>query len=307
MILSYLGHRLGHLLLTLFIVSFIVFAMVRLIPGDPAVVMAGPEATPDIIEEIRASLGLNRPLLVQYGIFLANLLRGDIGSSFRTHQSVAYEISLRLPATLRLAATGMAISIVLGMGLGILAALRRDTWLDMLARTVSLFGVSSPTFFTGLLFILAFGYYLRLLPIAGSGGVRFLILPAFTVALTSVAFISRLTRASLLEALSQDYVRTARAKGVPGRTVVITHALRNALIAPVTVIGLEFGRLLSGVIVIEIVFTWPGTGKLLIDAIQFRDFPIIQGLILAYTVIFALVNMGVDFLYTFIDPRIALD
>jgi ABC-type dipeptide/oligopeptide/nickel transport system permease component len=307
MSLLFLGRRLTHLFITLSIVSFIVFFMVRLIPGDPAVVMAGSEATPEIIEIIRTSLGLDRPMYVQYWIFLGQMLRGNLGESFRTHQPVLEEIALRLPATLKLATAGMAISIVLGVGLGVLAAVRSNTWIDMTARVISLFGVSSPTFFSGLLFVLIFGYYLRVLPIAGSGGLRFLILPSFTVALTSVAFISRLTRTNLLDALSQDYVRTAKAKGLPARTVVFQHALRNALIAPVTVIGLEFGRLLSGVIVIEIVFTWPGTGKLLIDAIQYRDFPLIQGLILTYTVIYAVVNVGVDVLYTVIDPRIRLD
>jgi ABC-type dipeptide/oligopeptide/nickel transport system permease component len=307
MTLQFFGQRLLHLLITLAIVSFIVFFMVRLIPGDPAVVMAGSEATPEIIEIIRTSLGLDQPIYVQYWIFLGQILRGNLGESFRTHQPVVEEIGLRLPATLKLAIAGMVISIVLGVGLGVLAAVRSNTWIDMTTRVISLFGVSSPTFFSGLLFILIFGYYLRLLPIAGSGGLRFLILPAFTVALTSVAFVSRLTRTNLLDALSQDYVRTAKAKGLPPRTVVFQHALRNALIAPVTVIGLEFGRLLSGVIVIEIVFTWPGTGKLLIDAIQYRDFPLIQGLILTYTVIYAVVNVGVDMLYTVIDPRIRLE
>lgn len=306
MLLSYLGHRITHLFITLFFVSFIVFAMVRMIPGDPALVMAGPEATPEIVEQLRTSLGLDQPFYLQYWIFLERLWGGDLGDSFQTHQSVLKEIGMRLPATLQLAAAGILLSVLLGVGLGVLAALRPGRSIDTLARLISLFGVSSPTFFTGLIFILAFGYYLRLLPFAGSGGLRFLILPAVTISLSGVAFISRLTRSSMLEALSQDYVRTAWAKGLPPHKVILKHALRNALLAPITVIGLQFGHMLSGVIVIEIIFTWPGTGKLFIDSILFRDFPVIQGLILTYTVIFALVNVGVDLLYALIDPRIEL-
>ena len=200
----------------------------------------------------------------------------------------------------------MLLSLVVGVGLGVLAALRPGGTVDALARFVSLFGVSSPTFWTGLLFILAFAYYWRLFPISGRGGLEHLVLPAATVSLTSVAFISRLTRASLLEVLSQDYVRTARAKGTAGSRVVLKHALRNALMSPITVAGLEFGRLLSGVIVIEIIFSWPGTGRLLVNAIQFRDFPVIQGLVLVYALIFALVNLAVDLVYAALDPRIAL-
>ncbi len=306
MFLSYLGHRLSHLVVTLLLVSFIVFAMVRMIPGDPALVMAGPEATPEIVEQLRSSLGLDQPFYLQYWIFLSRLWKGDLGESFQTHQPVLKEIGMRLPATLQLALAGILISVLMGAGLGILSALRPGRSIDMLARLISLFGVSSPTFFTGLIFMLAFGYYLHLLPFAGSGGLRFLVLPAVTISLPGIAFISRLTRSSMLEVLSQDYVRTARAKGNPSWIVILKHALRNALLAPITVIGLQFGHMLSGVIAIEIIFTWPGTGKLLIDSVLFRDFPVIQGLVLAYTVIFALVNLGVDLLYALIDPRIEL-
>lgn len=306
MFLSYFGHRLSHLFVTLLLVSFVVFAMVRMIPGDPALVMAGPEATPQIVEQLRTSLGLDQPFYLQYWVFLSRLWKGDLGESFQTHQPVLKEIGMRLPATLQLAVAGILISVLLGAALGILSALRPGKSIDMFARLISLFGVSSPTFFTGLMFMLAFGYYLQLLPFAGSGGLRFLILPAVTVSLPGIAFICRLTRSSLLEVLSQDFVRTAWAKGSPAWIVILKHALRNALLAPITVIGLQFGHMLSGVIAIEIIFTWPGTGKLLIDSVLFRDFPVIQGLILAYTVIFALVNVGVDLLYVMIDPRIEL-
>ncbi|MBI4278788.1 MAG: ABC transporter permease [Armatimonadetes bacterium] len=304
--LHYVVRRVIHLIPTLLAVSFIVFALVRMIPGDPALAIAGPEATPEIIAEIREALGLNRPLLTQYAGYLAGLLRGDLGASIRTHQPVWADLWLRLPATLELAAAGMLISLAAGIGLGVAAALRPGSWTDMSARFLSLFGVSSPTFATGLLFMLVFGYYLRLFPIAGSGGARYLVLPAVTAALTSVAFLTRLTRASLIEVLAQDYVRTARAKGLALYTVVAKHALPNAVIAPVTVAGLEFGRLITGVVVLETIFARPGIGKMLVDAIQFRDFPVIQGLILVFAVMFALVNVGVDLAYAVADPRIRL-
>jgi len=303
--LIYLLQRLANLIPTLLIVSFVVFMMVRLIPGDPVLAIAGQDAEPEIMERIRESLGLNEPVITQYGRYLLGIFRGDLGTSIRTRQPVWHEIGQRLPATLELAGAAMLVSLVIGVGLGVAAAVNRGTVVDAMARFISLFGVASPTFWTGLLFVLAFGYYWRVLPIAGRGTLLHLVLPALTVALTSVAFISRLTRASLLEVLSQDYVRTAKAKGARPRTVVYKHALRNALMSPITVAGLEFGRLLSGVIVIEIIFSWPGTGRLLINAIQFRDFPIIQGLVLTYALIFALVNMAVDVLYAVLDPRIA--
>lgn len=300
----YLLRRLADVLPTLLVVSFLVFTSVRMIPGDPVSAIAGPDATPEIMDQVREALGLNEPLLTQYGSFLSGLARLNLGTSLATRQPVAKEIARRLPATLELAGAAMFISLVLGILLGVAAALGRGGPIDFIARLVSLIGVSSPTFWTGLILILAFGYYLRIFPMAGRGTPLHLVLPSFTVALTSVAFISRLTRATLLEVLSLDYVRTARAKGLPPTFVVVKHALRNALIGPITVAGLEFGRLLSGVIVIEIIFSWPGTGRLLINAIQLRDFPVIQGLVLTYAAIFAIVNMLVDVLYAVLDPRI---
>jgi ABC-type dipeptide/oligopeptide/nickel transport system permease component len=307
MFLYYISKRILLLLLTLLIVSFIVFALVRLIPGDPVLAIAGAEATPEVIEEMRTALGLDRPILPQYVVYMKGLFRGDLGSSLKTQQMVGEDILRRLPATLELAVAGMFVSLVVGISLGILAGLRPGNWVDVSARLVSLFGVSSPTFWTGLLFVLAFGYYWRLFPIAGSGGLQHLVLPAITVSLTSMAFLTRLTRASLMEVLSEDYIRTARAKGLSPMRVVVKHALRNSLIAPLTVAGLEFGRLISGVIVIEIIFAWPGIGKLLIDSIQFRDWPVIQGLILVYAFIYAAVNTGVDLMYAVLDPRMKLN
>ncbi len=307
MILRYVGKRVLYVIPTLLILSFIVFGLVRLIPGDPVLAIAGPDATPEVLEEMRTALGLNRPILSQYGIYLKGLLVGDLGTSLRTRQQVWSEIGRRLPSTLELAAAGMIVSLIVGIGLGIIGALRPGNWTDASTRLISLLGVSSPTFWTGLLLVLAFGYYWRLFPIAGSGGLRYLVLPAVTVSLTSLAFITRLTRASLMEVFSQDYIRTARAKGAPPVRVIVHHALQNALIAPLTVAGLEFGRLVSGVIVIETIFAWPGIGKLLIEAIQFRDWPVIQGLILTFALIFTIVNLAVDILYGILDPRIRLE
>lgn len=305
--LTYSLRRILNLLPTLLIVSFLVFAMVRLIPGDPVTAIAGPDSSPELMEQLRESLGLNEPLLTQYAIYLKGIVIGDLGTSIRSRQPVWAEIGRRLPATLELAGGAMLISLVVGISLGVAAALRPGGLVDGVARFVSLFGVSSPTFWTGLLLILAFAYYWRLFPISGRDGLVSLVLPSITVALTSVAFISRLTRASLLEVLSLDFVRTARAKGTAPYRVIVKHALRNALMSPITVAGLELGRLLSGVIVIEIIFSWPGTGRLLINAIQFRDFPVIQGLVLVFALIFALVNLVVDLLYAALDPRIALE
>jgi peptide/nickel transport system permease protein len=307
MVFNYITRRVIHLIITLFIVFLIVFALVRLIPGDPVLAIAGVESSPEVIEEVRQSLGLDRPILTQYFICLKGILQGDLGTSLRTHKPVWSEIWHRLPATAQLGIAAMVVSLVMGISLGVIAGLRPGSLRDTSARLISLFGVSSPTFWTGLLFVLAFGYYWRLFPVAGSGGIRHLVLPAVTVSLTSMAFITRLTRATLIEVLSEDYIRTARAKGLPPVRIVLKHALRNALIAPLTVAGLELGRLISGVIVIEIIFAWPGIGKLLIDSIQYRDWPVIQGLILTFALIFALVNVGVDLIYVILDPRITLE
>jgi len=307
MILSYLLKRILQLIPTLLVLSFLVFGLVRMIPGDPVSAIAGQDATQEILDEMRQALGLNKPFLVQYGSYLEGLVQGDLGMSLRSRQPVWSEIRQRLPATVELAGAGMLISLFGGIGLGILAALKPGNWTDASTRIVSLFGVSLPTFFSGLLFVLVFGYYLRIFPIAGSGGWKHLVLPAFTISLTSLAFITRLTRASLIEVLSQDYIRTARAKGASSVRIILGHALQNALIVPITVAGLEFGRLVSGVIVVETIFAWPGIGRYLIDAISFRDWPVIQGLILTFAVFFALVNLAVDALYAALDPRIRLN
>lgn len=300
----YVLRRLLQLLPTLLLISAAVFVMLRLMPGDPAEVLAGQEATPQIVEEIRARLGLDQPLPVQYGLYLATLARGELGTSIRSHQPVVEEILRRLPATLLLSSTAIALAFTLGVVLGGLAAVRVGRWPDIALLLLALLGVSAPTFWLGLLLVLVFAVGLGLLPVAGSEGWAHLVLPAATLVPQSLAVFARLSRSTLLDVLGEDYVRTAVAKGVGACGVLWRHALRNALIPPVTFAGLEFGRMLGGIIAVETIFAWPGVGKALVDAIAGRDFPMIQGLVLTFALLFALVNLLVDVVNGLIDPRV---
>lgn len=302
--LIYVLRRLLQLLPTLLLISAVVFVMLRLMPGDPAEVLAGQEATPELVEEIRTRLGLARPLPVQYGLYVATLARGDLGTSIRSHQPVVEEIARRLPATLLLSFTAIAIAFALGLVLGGAAAVRVGRWPDIALLLLALLGVSAPTFWLGLLLVLVFAVGLGLLPVAGGEGWVHLVLPAATLVPQSLAVFARLSRSTLLDVLGEDYVRTAVAKGVGPRGVLWRHALRNALIPPVTFAGLEFGRMLGGIIAVETIFAWPGVGKALVDAIAGRDFPMIQGLVLTFALLFALVNLAVDVVNGLIDPRV---
>ncbi len=287
--LTYVLRRLLQLLPTLLLISAVVFVMLRSMPGDPAEVLAGQDATPEIVEEIRSRLGLDQPLPVQYGFYLATLARGELGDSIRSHQPVVEEIAQRLPATLLL---------------GVVAAVRVGRWPDVALLLLALLGVSAPTFWLGLLLVLVFAVGLGLLPVAGSEGWVHLVLPAATLVPQSLAVFARLSRSTLLDVLGEDYVRTAVAKGVGARGVLWRHALRHALLPPVTFAGLEFGRMLGGIIAVETIFAWPGVGKALVDAIAGRDFPMIQGLVLTFALLFALVNLAVDVVNGLIDPRV---
>jgi len=300
----YVARRVLQLVPTLVVVSFLIFLMVRLIPGDPALLIAGENATPELVASIRERLGLDRPLLLQYWSYLGNVLRGDLGTSLRTHRPVAEEIAARLPATLQLAVASGLIFTVLGVPLGVTAGIRRGHWPDHLVRVISLVGVSSPAFWIGILLMLAFSLQLRILPSAGRGTLAHVVLPAVTASLVGIALVSRLVRASIIEILGEDYVRTARAKGLPHRAVVYRHVLFNALIPAVTILGLEFGVLLGGLVVVESVFAWPGSGKLLIDAIRMRDYPVVQSVVLLFAFMLAVVNLLVDLLCGLLDPRI---
>ncbi len=300
----YLAKRFVASVITLLGVSFLVFLMVRLLPGDPARVIAGLLASEEDVARIRVELGLDRPLYAQYGIFLSRLALGDLGKSARTSQPVSVELRPRLMATLKLALVSAGLAALFGVLAGTLAATRPYSKFDYLLSLTTLFGVSMPVYWLGLMLIIIFAVQLNWLPAAGAESAASIILPSLTLAAFSVALIARMTRASMLEVLSQDYVRTARAKGVSETLVVSRHALRNALIPIVTVVGLQFGALLGGAILTESVFGWPGMGLLLVDSIFSRDYAMVQGIVLVFSSLFILTNLLVDLLYAAIDPRI---
>jgi peptide/nickel transport system permease protein len=301
------GYLLKRLLLAfpvLFGVSLVVFTMIRLIPGDPAQVMAGQAATEEVVREIRESLGLDRPVVVQYALFLGNAARGNLGHSLFNRAPVIEELAQRFPRTVRLALASMVVASLIGVPAGIISATRHLSWLDSLVMVLALAGVSMPVFWLGLNLILIFAVRLQWLPAIGHETWSHLILPAVTLGTASAAIIARMTRSAMLEVLRQDYVRTARAKGVAEPTVVQHHALRNALIPVVTVVGLQLGTLLSGAVLTETVFAWPGVGRLLVDAVLARDYPVIQGAVLLIATAFVALNVLVDMVYAALDPRI---
>ncbi len=316
-------------------VSVIVFSFVHLIPGDPATAMLRENAPPEVAARIRLQLGLDKPLYEQYWIYMNRIVHGDLGESLVTHIPVASELLRRFPATVELAVSAMLIAILIGIPLGILSAVRRNTWIDTLSMFGALLGVSIPIFWLGLMVSMLFGVQLHWLPFQSRAGVdttiasttgfylidtllsgdmnafedvvRHLVLPAFVLATVPMSILARMTRASMLESLGQDYIRTAHAKGLRERAVVLRHALKNAMLPIVTVIGLNTGALLSGAILTESIFSWPGIGRWLYDEIQLRDYPVIQGTILFIAVIYVSVNLLVDLSYAYLDPRIHYD
>ena len=302
--LVYIGKRLLQLIPVLFGVLLVTFAVTRLTPGDPADLLAGEDATQAMIEATRARLGLDRPVPVQFGIYVLNALRGDLGTSYVLSIPVTQLIMRALFFTGQIAGVALLITIVVGIPLGILSAVRRDTLLDGVARVVSLIGVSIPNFFFGLLSILLFSLTLGWLPSFGTGTWKHLILPGVTLGTFSIGLVARLARASMLDTLGQDYVRTARAKGLSGWAVVYKHALRNSAIAIVTILGLNLGNLLAGSVLTESVFAFPGIGRLLVTSIFQKDYVTVQGTILVIAAIYVFVNLLVDLLYAAVDPRI---
>jgi peptide/nickel transport system permease protein len=286
------------------VVSIVTFLLMELTPGDPAALMLGQDADPESIARLRQQLGLDRPLPEQYVVFLQNLLHGDLGRSFTTHLPVAGELVRAWPATLELAAAAMAIALVIGLPLGVITGVRRGSWLDQVTRVLVLIAVSMPVFWSGLLLIYVFAVQLGWLPTSGAGSPDHLILPAISLSTFSLAIIVRLTRSSMLDVMHEDYVRTARSKGLRESVVVVRHALKNALIPVVTVVGLQFGQLLAGAALTETVFNWPGLGRLVVVAIFTRDYPVIRGAILLIAATFIFVNLLVDLAYAFLDPRI---
>ena len=302
--LPFILRRLGAVLPVLLAVSVLVFLMSHLTPGDPATIMLGENASAAEVARLRQELGLDRPLAVQYGRYLANVLRGDLGRSIRSGRPVVREIAERFPSTLELTLAAMAVAAAGGVLLGALAAMSRGGVAEAVAMSASLIGISMPSFWLGLLLILAFGLALRWFPIAGGNEWQALVLPAVTLGAQAAAVLARLTRASLLEVLPSEFVRTARAKGASGTRVLFRHALRNALIPVVTVMGVQFGTLLGGAVIVESVFARSGLGRFAVTAVQARDFPVIQGIVLFAAAVYALVNLAVDVAYLVLDPRI---
>jgi ABC-type dipeptide/oligopeptide/nickel transport system permease component len=302
--LNYLVRRLLAALVTLIGVSLIVFLLVHLLPGDPARLIAGLNAPDEEVMRLRSQLGLDQPLVAQYGRFLGHLLQGDLGTSIRTSAPVLKEIAGRMPWTLLLAFVSTTLATVVGIPAGVIAARWRNTVPDAIVSLVTLFGISMPVYWLGLMLIILFAVQLHWLPAGGNEGATSVILPALTLAAFSVALIARMTRSSMLEVLGQDYLRTARAKGLREQVVILRHALKNAFIPVITVIGLQLGMLLSGSVLTETVFGWPGIGLLLVDSIFARDYPVVQGVVMVFAAIFTLLNILVDLLYAYLDPRI---
>jgi ABC-type dipeptide/oligopeptide/nickel transport system permease component len=301
----YLIRRLLQSLLVLLGVSFVVFLILHL-TGDPAAVLLPPEASAEDIRRFRQAMGFDDPFLVQYARFLRGALQGDFGRSIR-HGEPAFDLVVeRMPATFELAGAALLIALCLAIPAGIVSAVRRNTALDYAATVVALFGQSMPTFWLGIMLILIFSVNLNLLPSSGRGTLEHLLLPAVTLGLFTTARITRLTRSGMLDALGQDYIRTARAKGVADRPVVWKHALKNAAIPIVTIVGIELGTLLGGSVITETIFAWPGVGRLSVQAIYNRDYPVVQAAVFLLASTFVLVNLVVDVLYTYLDPRIRL-
>jgi peptide/nickel transport system permease protein len=299
----YLLVRLTHAGVTLFAVTLIVFSLIRL-TGDPAVLVAPPSATREDIELLRHQLGLDLPLHVQYARYLAGLVRLDFGESIRFRRPALELIVERLPATAELAVAAIAFGVALGGGVGVLAAVRRNSALDVLGRLVALVGQSVPIYWSGIMLIVLFGVQLRLLPVSGRDGLDTLLLPAGSIGLYLAAGIARLVRTSLLEALGQEYIKTARAKGLSPAAVIAGHALRNALLPVITLLGLQLGLLLSGAVITETVFAWPGLGQLSVQAVFARDYPLVQAIVLLTASFLVAINLAVDVAYVYIDPRI---
>lgn len=301
---TYIIRRLAMLIPILFGVSILVFLAMRLIPGDPARQSLGPEATGAQVEALRAAWRLDDSLPVQYIAWLERAVTGDLGRSTVSRVPVVEELASRFPATLKLTLAAMVVSIVFGLSFGVAGAVWHNSPIDRLTMLVALLGICTPSFWLGLLLLLAFSVKLNWLPAAGSGGIAHIILPALTLGIGAAAIVARVTRSSMIDVLADDYIRTARAKGLRHRVIVIRHAMKNAMIPVVTILGLEFGGLLAGSVVTETVFAYPGIGQLLIKSIGNRDFPIVQGVLLLFAIQFVLINLAVDLLYAKADPRI---
>lgn len=332
--LDYIAKRFASTVVVVISVTVLVFLIMQMTPGDPVLLMLGEYATPEAIAALRHQLGLDLPLPVQYWRFMSRAVRGDFGRSIRTGQAVVEQIGAALPATVELAVVSLVLTVLFGLGTGIVSAVKRGSALDGVVRVISLAGVGMPAFWLGLMLVMAMSYKLGWLPATGRLSVftflprvtgfnlvdsllardfrafgdacRHLILPAITLSITSTATLERMTRSSMLEVLRQDYMVTARAKGLPERVVIGKHALKNSMISVVTVLGLQFGNMLGGAALTETIFAWPGMGRLMVTAIGARDIPVVQSCVLVIAVFFSVVNFGVDILYGVLNPRIRI-
>ncbi len=303
----YIIRRVLYTIPVMLVVSFVVFGILHIAPGDPARLLAGEDARPEDVAIVRANYGLDQPLYIQYGVWLGNVLRGDFGRSIVTRRPVLDEVKARLPSTIELAFASLLIAIVAGMVAGVISATRQYSLLDHATMVLALLGISMPVFWLGIMLIFFFAVDLRWFPTGGTGTFQQLVLPSVTLGAASMAIIARMTRSSMLEVIRQDYIRTARAKGLAEQIVMLRHALKNALIPVVTVIGLQFGYLLAGAVLTETVFSRPGLGRLLVTSITSRDFPVVQGTLMMLSISFVLINLLVDVLYGYLDPRIRYD
>jgi peptide/nickel transport system permease protein len=303
-VVRYLIHRILLTIPVILGVATLVFSLIHLVPGDPAQAMLGEGASAADVADLRGRLGLDRPLFEQYGRFMGGLVRGDLGTSFRTSQPVVAAIAERVPATVELAFAAMLVAMLVALPLGIIAAVKRGTMVDHAAMTVALAGISIPNFWLGPMLAIVFSVYLGWLPVSGRGGWESLVLPAVSLGAALAAILARMTRASLLEELRELYVRAARARGVSRTRAILGHALRNSLIPLVTILGLQFGAVLTGAVITETIFAWPGVGRLLIQSISFRDYPLVQGCILLIAITYVTVNLITDLVYGVLDPRI---
>ncbi len=302
---KYMAKRLLALIPVLIGVSILVFLLIHITPGDPALLMLGERAPEDQLESLREEMGLNDPIPVQYFNWASDVLRGDLGRSLRSRRPVATEVWHRLPNTLSLGLAAALVALSVGIPAGVISAARPNSWLDNILTGITFTAVGMPVFWTGIMLILLFSVVLGWLPSSGmEWDIRNFILPTIALASVTTATITRITRSSMLDVLKEDYVRTARAKGVAERVVIYKHALRNALIPVVTIMGLQFGRLLAGAVLTETVFAWPGMGRLIVGAIRQNDFPLVQGSILIFALSYALANTFVDFMYAYLDPRL---
>lgn len=301
---AFLFKRMFHSIIVLFGTLTLVFILVRLAPGDPVIRMAGPDASLEQMEKMRNALGLDKPIYVQYAIYLRNVAKGDMGTSLRYHRPATELVIERLPATAQLAVASMVLAVLISIPAGIIAAVKRGSLPDMLTVVFALLGQSVPSFWLGIVLIIIFAVRLRVLPTSGYGSWRHLVLPTITLAFYMMGLTTRLTRSSMLEVLGADYLRVARAKGLRERVVLIRHTLPNALIPIVTVIGLQTGTLLSGAVITETVFAWPGIGSLVVDSISNLDYSVVQAVVLLSGAVFVVVNFLLDVVYVLIDPRI---